>query len=49
MVLFISSGLAYHRHDDDASIRDLAASKLSAKELEAFNLPGRAHSESGIL
>ncbi|KAJ5087587.1 hypothetical protein N7456_011203 [Penicillium angulare] len=41
--------LAFHRHDQDHTIRALAASDLSPVEWERFKLPGRAHTESGIL
>lgn len=41
--------LAYHRHDDDPCVRNLAMSSLAPDELRRFTAPGRAHTESGIL
>ena len=41
--------LAFHRHDQDHTIQARAANDLSPTEWERFNLPGRAHTESGIL
>jgi hypothetical protein len=41
--------LAFHRHDKEEAIGSLAESELAPHELERFQLPGRAHTESGIL
>lgn len=41
--------IAFHRHDDEASIKELAAQTLTAQELERFSTPGIGHTESGVL